>query len=99
MQIVDIYDALTSSRAYKTAFTPKAAVRMLEEETARGWRDPVLVDNFLRIHNDVIVKVIDSSRRSDRSLNALGKSLLNVDQMMKPLSNLVRARMSLSPAL
>jgi len=45
-QLVDIYDALTSERPYKQAFTPEAALAMLDEETAKGWRNPVLVDQF-----------------------------------------------------
>src|SRR5579872_3464177 len=39
LQLADIYDALTSPRPYKPAFTPAEAIRILEEETERGWRD------------------------------------------------------------
>lgn len=45
-QLVDIYDALTSERPYKQAFTPEAALAMLDEETAKGWRNPTLVEKF-----------------------------------------------------
>ena len=86
LQIVDIYDALTNARSYKSAFTPKAALRIMEEETARGWRDPVLMERFFSLHNDVILKVVEQSRRADRSLAALGKSLTNVDHMIQPLA-------------
>jgi len=45
-QIVDIYDALTSERPYKRAFTVQEAMDILREETAKGWRDPYLVERF-----------------------------------------------------
>ncbi len=45
-QIVDIYDALTSERPYKRAFTVQEAMDILQEETAKGWRDPYLVERF-----------------------------------------------------
>ncbi|MFS8825169.1 HD-GYP domain-containing protein, partial [Synechococcus sp. R6-6] len=45
-QIIDIYDALTSERPYKRAFTAQEAIDILREETARGWRDPQLVEYF-----------------------------------------------------
>ncbi|MDX2240383.1 MAG: two-component system response regulator [Leptolyngbyaceae cyanobacterium bins.302] len=45
-QLVDIYDALTSERPYKRAFTAEEAFAMLDEETAKGWRNPDLVERF-----------------------------------------------------
>ncbi len=48
-QICDIYDALTNPRPYKPAFSTEEAVRIMEHETTKGWRDPGLVDTFLRM--------------------------------------------------
>ena len=48
LQIVDIYDALTTARSYKPAFSQEQALRMLAEEAERGWRDPMLVELFAR---------------------------------------------------
>lgn len=45
-QIIDIYDALTSERPYKKAFTPEEALTIMAEETAKGWRNPALVQQF-----------------------------------------------------
>jgi len=45
-QLIDIYDALTSERPYKKAFTPEEALTILDEETAKGWRNPALVNQF-----------------------------------------------------
>ncbi len=49
LQIADIYDALTTVRPYKAACTPDEALIILEQETARGWRDPELVKVFCRL--------------------------------------------------
>jgi putative two-component system response regulator len=45
-QIVDIHDALTFERPYKPALGEAQARAILEEETARGWRDPALIRAF-----------------------------------------------------
>lgn len=45
-QLIDIYDALTSERPYKRAFTHTEALDILDEETAKGWRNPELMAKF-----------------------------------------------------
>jgi putative two-component system response regulator len=45
-QIIDIYDALTSERPYKRAFTPAEALEIIAQETEKGWRNPKLVEQF-----------------------------------------------------
>jgi putative two-component system response regulator len=49
LQLADIYDALTTSRPYKSAYSHEEAVRQILDETRRGWRDPELVPLFARI--------------------------------------------------
>lgn len=43
LQVVDIYDALTTERPYKPALSRQAALAVMEEEAGRGWRDDELV--------------------------------------------------------
>lgn len=45
-QVIDIYDALTSERPYKEAFTPEESLQIIAEETEKGWRNPELVQQF-----------------------------------------------------
>lgn len=45
-QIIDIYDALTHERPYKRAYSPEEALKIMAEETDRGWRNPELVQQF-----------------------------------------------------
>lgn len=45
-QVIDIYDALTSERPYKRAFTVAEALEIMEQETQRGWRNPKLSQQF-----------------------------------------------------
>ncbi len=46
LQIVDIYDALTTSRPYREALTPKQALEVMHEEVERGWWDGALLEVF-----------------------------------------------------
>ena len=45
-QILDIYDALTSERPHKTAFTPTQALKIIAQEASKGWRNPKIVQQF-----------------------------------------------------
>ncbi|HEY9597053.1 MAG TPA: two-component system response regulator [Cyanophyceae cyanobacterium] len=66
-QIIDIYDALTSERPYKAAFTATKALDIIAQETAKGWRNPKLVEQFTEfIHltqlNPASVSVLSSEQ-------------------------------------
>ena len=50
--IVDVFDALTTPRPYKTAMTIGEACEELRHEVERGWRRPDLVDAFIGLTND-----------------------------------------------
>ncbi|HEY0284842.1 MAG TPA: HD domain-containing phosphohydrolase [Vicinamibacterales bacterium] len=49
MSIVDVYDALTTKRPYKPAFSVDVACAMLRDEARQGWKSPHLVDEFVSI--------------------------------------------------
>lgn len=49
LQIVDIYDALTTDRPYKKAFSITNALKTMKEEVEKGWWDPQIFDQFTRI--------------------------------------------------
>jgi len=44
LQVADVFDALISARPYKPALPVAEALRILEEEVRKGWRDPALVE-------------------------------------------------------
>ena len=43
LQVTDIYDALTTVRPYKPALGHDEALRIMPDETRRGWRDPEMM--------------------------------------------------------
>jgi putative two-component system response regulator len=47
-QVLDAFDALTSERPYKAAFTEAAAIDVLVAETAQGKWDPSIIEAFVR---------------------------------------------------
>lgn len=79
VQVADIYDALVNPRPYKPGYEPKQALRILREETDRGWRDPEIVDVFFRVHEKVISHVDDYTGGMDRSLDSLRMALAAVE--------------------
>jgi putative two-component system response regulator len=46
LQIVDVYDALTTDRPYKKAFSITDALQTMKEEVNKGWWDPEIFDQF-----------------------------------------------------
>jgi putative two-component system response regulator len=81
-QVADIYDALISTRPYKRALPPSEALRIIQEETDKGWRDPEIVDQFFRLHEGVISKIADYTSGSDRNLEALRNTLTALQDML-----------------
>jgi len=51
MAIVDVYDALVTDRPYKKAYSHDEAALIIEEGKATHF-DPVLIEVFLKIHNE-----------------------------------------------
>jgi putative two-component system response regulator len=71
MQVADIYDALTTDRPYKPAFTPEFALQTLRSEAAAGWRDPNIVEAFA----DIFSSTRDVDHHSISSLLALSSAV------------------------
>jgi putative two-component system response regulator len=46
LQVVDVYDALTSERPYKCAMPAASAIQTMKEEVEKGWWDPDVFDAF-----------------------------------------------------
>ncbi|MDE3166218.1 MAG: hypothetical protein KGN36_10455, partial [Acidobacteriota bacterium] len=80
VQTVDIYDALTNTRPYKQACSRERALEILEEETARGWRDPEVTSRFVRLNRRVLEKI----RAYSRPVAAVSvrRSLSNLQQLL-----------------
>jgi putative two-component system response regulator len=53
LSVVDVFDALTTSRPYKTAMSAEQAIGELRDEVARGWKRGDLVDAFV----DVVARI------------------------------------------
>jgi putative two-component system response regulator len=49
MQIVDVYDALTTQRPYKPALPRAEALQIMEEEVKKGWWDPGIFQEFCQM--------------------------------------------------
>ncbi len=49
LQLADAYDALTSVRPYKPAYTTEVALEILTSEAKMGWRDADLTELFTRL--------------------------------------------------
>ena len=45
-QIIDAYDALSSERPYKKAFTVEESIQTLRDEAEKGYWDPDLIKKF-----------------------------------------------------
>lgn len=46
LQVVDVYDALTTARPYRLAESPEGALGIMEHEVDRGWWDPRIFSAF-----------------------------------------------------
>jgi putative two-component system response regulator len=71
IQAADIYDALTTERPYKAAYSPERALNTLRNEAAAGWRDPRVVEAFADVFP--LVQCVDA--HSNTSLLALSLAL------------------------
>jgi putative two-component system response regulator len=83
VQVADIYDALTNPRPYKKPFSHKEAIGVIEEETARGWRDPEIVAMFLRLPITGIDRVAEYIRTTHSRMATMSASIANLNQIFQ----------------
>src|SRR5258707_1978827 len=53
LQTVDVYDALTTDRPYKKAYSITDALQTMKQEVGKGWWDPQIFDQFERLVRSV----------------------------------------------
>ena len=82
LQIADIYDALTSPRPYKRAYSVKHALRIIAKETDRGWRDPEIVTLFFKLHDDVISRIDELSLARTSRFDTMRATLARLDDAL-----------------
>lgn len=78
LQVADIYDALTTARPYKPAFSHQHAIEMMMEEARRGWRDPELVPLFAEVARadaEAASPLFSSNEGMQESLAAMRREL------------------------
>jgi putative two-component system response regulator len=46
LQVVDVFDALTTERPYKRALSIEEALAVMQEEIGKGWWDPIIFRQF-----------------------------------------------------
>src|SRR5579871_5539076 len=83
LQISDIYDALTSPRPYKRAYSVKEALRIIARETDRGWRDPEIVTLFFKLHDNVISRIDALNLTEERRFDAMHRTLTCLGDALK----------------
>ena len=87
LQVVDIYDALTTARPYKAAMSHEQAIQILEEETARGWRDAELVSIFREVTEGNVAGLVAAS---DSAAIGVATDVSSVKRMQLSLENMQR---------
>lgn len=73
LQIADIYDALTTARPYKQAFSRGEAIEIMTQEMEKGWRDPELLAAFIELIR---------SQPEDSELASMRTSLRNMQNQL-----------------
>ena len=86
MAIVDVYDALTNDRPYKTAFTHEESIRIIK--AGRGTHfDPQICDVFIGHEKEFGSQVIERTVKNDG-----GESVNKLHDTLKMVANIVDVR-------
>ncbi len=76
LQFADVYDALTTTRPYKRAFSSDEALELIRKETDRGWRDPSMMPVFFNL----IARTKDAPLVGWEDIESMQTSLENMRQ-------------------
>jgi putative nucleotidyltransferase with HDIG domain len=76
LAVVDCFDALTSDRPYRPRLSDKDAIRILVERRSSMY-DPLIVDEFIRIH-DTVVSDVAMHKASSHLLHAISAASVQV---------------------
>jgi putative two-component system response regulator len=66
LQVVDIYDALTTSRPYRKALSSQETFALMRREVERGWLDGCLVDKLEVLANESALPLAKAEANSER---------------------------------
>jgi putative two-component system response regulator len=66
LQVVDVYDALTTERPYKKAFPVTEALQTMREEVAKGWWDPHIFAQFEQLVGSRVADFLSSGAAAGR---------------------------------
>lgn len=75
LQVADIYDALITERPYKPALSHTAALKVMEEEVERGWRDPELISLFAEIAPQISAEAGTANPAPGRSSGNIAQAI------------------------
>lgn len=63
MAVADVYDALTSNRSYREAWSHERAVELIKKDAGRHF-DPLVVEAFLRVIDSVVDQPVEEQRKA-----------------------------------
>jgi putative two-component system response regulator len=73
LQIVDVFDALSTERPYKRAFSPEEALETMREEVRKGWWNGDLLMEFEQMLAQNLSANPESLLASNRQLHCAGR--------------------------
>ncbi|MCB2230760.1 tetratricopeptide repeat protein [bacterium] len=68
--IADVFDALTSDRVYRAAYTPEAALEIMEAESGASF-DPILLQRFAAMIRDGVADTVINSRTGEKEMYSI----------------------------
>jgi putative two-component system response regulator len=66
LQIVDVYDALTTDRPYRKALSPGETLVQMRTEVKRGWWDSALVDELEVVVSELEAPMAGGGKKNSR---------------------------------